>query len=256
MSDDLTIWADRLEAVVRVHPGPIDRVRVMAETGSTQDAALNACGSRPGLLLTTGRQLRGRGRLGRKWVDQSAGGVAVTMVLPGTVESWQLSMLAGVAAAFACERFLHRQAQTRWPNDVLEPGPRGRKLGGVLVEVRDGLALVGIGINVKQNTQDWPTELAEHAVSLSQLGAACERIEVLEAVLKEVHRLWPKPAQELVDAWRGREWLIGRRCVIAHDGQRHAGVVRSIDPLGHLVLATDEGDLHLPSASASVVSDT
>lgn len=253
MSADLSTWADRLEAVLRANPGPIDRVRVMSQTSSTQDAAVHACAGRPGLMLTAGRQSAGRGRLGRAWIDQQGGGVATTLVLEATAEAWRLAMLAGVAAANACDRFLNQRTYTRWPNDVLEPGERGRKLCGVLVEVRNGLALVGIGINVQQRDEDWSDELAERAVSLTELGACCERIDVLEALLDEIHRLWTQPGEVLVEGWRRREWLIGRRCVIAHDGQRHAGVVKSIDPLGHLVLATEQGELHLASASASVV---
>lgn len=249
--DDLSTWADRLEAVLARAPGPIDRVRVLAQTSSTQDAAWDACGGKAGLLVTTGRQVSGRGRLGRAWNDPRGLGVAVTCVVDARFEAWRLSMLAGVAAACACDRFLPQRARTRWPNDVLEPGEGGRKMGGVLIEVRDGLALVGVGINVGQQDRDWPSELK--AASLSQLGAACSRIDVLEELLGQLHRLWSHPSDELVGQWRAREWLVGRRCTIAHDGQQHTGLVQSIDPIGKLVLVTEQGELHVSSASASVV---
>lgn len=252
-SEDLRTWADRLEAVIAHAPGPIDRVRVLAQTGSTQDAAWEACGGRPGLLVTAGCQVSGRGRLGRAWHDERGLGVAATFVVDAMVQTWRLSMLAGVAASRACERFLAQPARTRWPNDVLEPGEGGRKLGGVLIEVRAGLALVGLGVNVAQLESDWPADLRARAGSLWQLGAACSRIDVLEELLAQLHRLWSHPDEELVDEWRQREWLIGRRCTIAHDGQQHTGLVRSIDPIGKLVLETDEGELHVSSASSSVV---
>lgn len=253
MSEDLSTWADRLEAVIARVPGPIERVRVIAETGSTQDAAWNACGGRGGLLVTTGRQVSGRGRLGRAWNDERGLGVAATLVVDAKLESWRLSMKAGVAASRACDRFVAHPTRTRWPNDVLEPGEGGRKMGGVLIEVRDGLALVGVGINVAQQGCDWSEVLMSRAVSLSQLGAACFRIDVLEELLAQLHWLWSLPGDELVDEWRRREWLIGRRCTIAHDGQEHTGLVQSIDPVGKLVLATGAGEVHVASASASVV---
>ncbi|MCL4221899.1 MAG: biotin--[acetyl-CoA-carboxylase] ligase [Phycisphaerales bacterium] len=253
--EDLQTWADRLEAVIARVPGPMDRVRVLTRTGSTQDAAWEACGGRAGLLVTTGRQASGRGRLGRVWRDEQGQGVAATFVVEASVETWRMSILAGVAASGACDRFLGQPTRTRWPNDVLEPGEGGRKLGGVLIEVRGGLALVGVGVNVAQQEREWPEELQGRAVSLSQLGSACSRIDMLEELLAQLHRWWSRSSEELVDEWRQREWLIGRRCTIAHDGQRHTGLVRSIDPIGNLVLDTEEGELHVSSASASVVQN-
>ncbi|KAA0213046.1 MAG: biotin--[acetyl-CoA-carboxylase] ligase [Leptolyngbya sp. PLA3] len=252
-NEDLSTWADRLEATLARVPGPINRVRVLALTGSTQDAAWESCGGRGGLLVTTGRQVRGRGRLGRTWSDERGLGIAATFVVDARVPAWRLSMLAGVAASRACDRVLHRPTRTRWPNDVLEPGEGGRKLGGVLIEVRDGLAMVGVGVNVRQQESDWPVSLRERAVSLAQLGAGCFRIDVIEELLAQVQRLWAHPVDELVEAWREREWLIGRRCTIAHDGEQHTGLVRSIDPIGKLVLESAAGELHVASASASVV---
>ena len=52
-----------------------------------------------------------------------------------------LSLAAGVGAAEACGP----DVRLKWPNDLML---RGRKLGGILVEVSRGKAVVGIGINL------------------------------------------------------------------------------------------------------------
>ena len=71
------------------------------------------------------------------------------------------------------------------PNDLLIDG---RKLAGVLVEQADGLAVIGIGINVGQLT--WPEELQDRAISLAQVGVTIDRLQLLEEVLPAVVEAW------------------------------------------------------------------
>ena len=71
------------------------------------------------------------------------------------------------------------------PNDVLLDG---RKVAGVLVEQSDGLAVIGIGINVKQLS--WPPALDGQAISLLEAGIELKRIDVLERILPGVISAW------------------------------------------------------------------
>ena len=79
----ITDWADRLEAVCAAcpHLGAL-HVHIVAETASTQDAAWAASGGAAGWLVVAGRQVAGRGRLGRFWADTGDDGLAMTLTLP------------------------------------------------------------------------------------------------------------------------------------------------------------------------------
>ncbi len=107
-AEGLSKWQSQLEQAVHgswVFPGtcPLDRVMVLAETESTQDAAMRLCGGRPGLVVIAGRQTKGRGRLGRLWADTSHLGVAMTFVFDGKAyDDAHLSLAVGVAASKAC----------------------------------------------------------------------------------------------------------------------------------------------------------
>lgn len=203
MIDELEIWADQLESAI-AGSRLFNRVRVLRETGSTQDAARAAAGGRPGLILAAGVQTGGRGQHGRTW-EQSAGlGVAITFVIK-EAESQTLARAAGVAAFDACESMLSadRPLRIKPPNDVVveTPGERG-KLAGVLIEQGDGLAMVGVGINVGQAADDFPSELRQTATSLRMLGAVCGRIEVMIA-LTHAMQSWLQ-RQDLQRAWQER----------------------------------------------------
>lgn len=122
--DPLDGWSDRLESVVR-RSRWFDRVAVVAETSSTQDAAARLSGGRAGLVLAAGVQSSGRGRRGSRWVQHGGAGLPMTFVLnAGEHADSHVSLAAGVAAARAAGDCLGQTDALgiRWPNDVVEMG--------------------------------------------------------------------------------------------------------------------------------------
>jgi BirA family biotin operon repressor/biotin-[acetyl-CoA-carboxylase] ligase len=92
------------------------------------------------------------------------------------VERWpELSLVAGGAVADAV-RAAGVEPTLKHPNDVLVGG---RKLAGILAEARDGIVVLGIGVNVKQSA----TELPEGATSLRLEGAHVVRPQLLAEIL-------------------------------------------------------------------------
>jgi BirA family biotin operon repressor/biotin-[acetyl-CoA-carboxylase] ligase len=109
------------------------------------------------VLLAAETQTAGRGRRGRRWQSDPAGGITFSLALRvarAPRELAALSLVAGVAAARTLRALGVAQAALKWPND-LEAG--GAKLGGILVETRGqqgggsggSLAVIGIGINYR-----------------------------------------------------------------------------------------------------------
>ena len=158
-----------------------DRVTVLCETDSTQDAAkrMNAM---PGSVIVTGRQTTGRGRLGRTWIDDAGEGIAVTLVTDRG-EPERLAMATAVGTAHAAEAALGSKVGIKWPNDIVVDS---RKLAGILVEQADHRAIIGVGMNVRQSS--WPAELACRAVSLRQLDCGVDRIDVLTNLICAIDR--------------------------------------------------------------------
>ena len=204
-------WPGAIDEVLAV-ARRFDRAMVVRETGSTQDVARAACAGRPGLVVVAGRQTGGRGQRGRVWVQHADLGVAATFVVDAG-ESGHLSRVAGLATLDACESVLRGRGdeekdRRRWamglksPNDVVvDEGGTRRKLAGVLIEQSDGLALVGIGVNVNQAITDFAGTLSRTAVSLRALGADVARIDVVLGLLASLDRWLGEGAAEVQRAW-------------------------------------------------------
>lgn len=186
-AEPLSTWSDRLEAVIASTPACcVDRVVVVAETASTQDAGVRLAGGRPGLLLVAGDQVLGRGRHGRRWSSGPLGLAATFVVGDDGREAGELAMAVGVGVLDAVEPVLRGRARPllKRPNDVVvADGGHIRKLAGVLIERRAGMVLVGVGVNVRHGEHDWPESLRPTAVSLRQLGGAAGRLEVCELLI-------------------------------------------------------------------------
>jgi BirA family biotin operon repressor/biotin-[acetyl-CoA-carboxylase] ligase len=104
-------------------------------------------------LCTAEVQNAGRGRRGRTWVAPFGSGVCMSLgwqftEAPPTFSA--LSLAVGIAVVKAFERLKIAGVGLKWPNDLQW---QGRKLGGILIEMRGESAgpaqvIIGIGINM------------------------------------------------------------------------------------------------------------
>ena len=134
-----------------------------------------------GAVAATEEQTEGRGRLGREWLAPHGSSVLCSVLLRPTlpVERWpELSVVAGGAVADAV-RTAGVEPTLKHPNDVLVAG---RKLAGILAEARDGIVVLGIGVNILQSAD----ELPQGATSLRLEGASVSRAEILAAILERL----------------------------------------------------------------------
>lgn len=247
-------WAGRLEAVLDGRAGPLVEVTVLRETGSTQDAARRLRAA-PGRVIVAGRQTAGRGRLGRAWADTADQGIAVTFVVPAAPPQ-RLAVASAVAAARAAEELLGPgRAGIKWPNDIVAGE---RKLAGILVEQADGLALIGVGVNVAQTS--WPPELAGRAVSLAELGARVDRIDALASLVGAMNEALGLDDGRLGREYAARDVLVGTTATFRSGPRTVTGTVTRIDPIRGLALRTGrqgdgrrEQEIFLPAATTTVL---
>jgi len=83
--------------------------------------------------------------------------------------SW-LPLISALAAAEAIEQVSSIHVSVKWPNDLLISK---QKVGGILCESGTGtrsgpFQIIGIGINVNVDHEDWPADLRDSATSIWQ----------------------------------------------------------------------------------------
>ncbi len=206
-------------------------------TGSTSADALSlAAGGAPhGTLVTAGAQREGRGRQGRRWHAPPGRALLCSLVLRDP------PALLPIAAAVAVAELAGPRSALKWPNDVQLDG---RKVAGILIEGRpqEAWAVLGIGINVAVAVEELPAELR---ASAGTLGLDADAVEpALERLLALLEDWLARPDARVVEAWRGRDALLGER--IEWNGGR--GVARGIDDRGRLRVLREDGRRELLSA--------
>lgn len=249
--DEAGAWQEQLARHIGQRTGPfVTRVVVAQETPSTQDECRRLSRGEPGLLVTACRQTAGRGRLGRSWVDAAGHGIALTLGVPAVTSAGRLSIAAGLSVCQAVATLGVNDPKIRWPNDVLVSD---RKLAGVLIEQSEGLAFIGIGLNVSQTS--WPPALAPIALSLRELGIECARISVVATLIDALNETLTWNDARLVEAFARHDALRGTRQVFESNGERITGTVIELDPLKGLSVATERGPRFLPAETTSLVHD-
>jgi BirA family transcriptional regulator, biotin operon repressor / biotin---[acetyl-CoA-carboxylase] ligase len=210
---------------------PFGRPRLhlrLTDSTNTRARELAAAGAPHGTLVTAAAQSAGRGRQGRTWTAPPGRTLLCSVVVHDPPPL--VSLLAGVATGEA----IGPAARLKWPNDVYVDG---RKVAGILVEGRPqaGWGVVGIGVNVAVAPQDFPPELADLA---GTLGLGPDAIEPLLArLLAELERWLAAPVEEMLQAVRARDALLGQTLTWAGGTARGAG----IDEHGRLLVDTHDG---------------
>ena len=216
-------------------------------TDSTNERAkqLAATGAPHGTLVTADEQSAGRGRQGRAWTAPPRTAVLMSVLLRELDERHALLPLA--AAVAVCES-LPLPAAIKWPNDVWIDR---RKVAGILVEGRpqESWAVLGIGLNVLVERDDFPPELRESATSLRIEGAASSVEDTLAALMERLDHWLGAPHESVLDAWRSRDALKGER--VRWTGGE--GVADGIDKSGALLVETDAGSVTLDAGEVHLL---
>src|SRR5471030_3146594 len=164
-------------------------IRVFEETTSTNDVIekLARDGVKEGVVVFAESQTKGRGRLGRKWISPAHKGLWFSILLRPDLrpqETTQLTVAAATALRRAIESETNLKPEIKWPNDILIGG---KKIAGILTELsaevdRVKHIILGIGVDVNLDANEFPAELRKTATSLKiEAGEMISRAELAVA---------------------------------------------------------------------------
>lgn len=227
-------------------------IRYYEVLDSTNNEARRAaeCGAENGTLIVAELQEHGKGRRGRSWETPAGTSVAMSIVLRPQIEPSHASavtLVMGLATAKACRVFCGVDARIKWPNDIVVDG---RKIAGILTEMSSEIdyinyLVIGVGINV--NTDDFPEELKEKAVSLKRLtGEKIDRAGLIAACIKEFEHYYERftetqdvsgMLEEYNELLAGR----GERVRVLEPGNEYEGISEGINQKGELLVRREDG---------------
>jgi BirA family biotin operon repressor/biotin-[acetyl-CoA-carboxylase] ligase len=214
------------------HAFPERRILYFDSIDSTQRIASV---SEPGTIVLADRQLAGQGRHGHTWHSEPATGIYCSFVLP---PSPVLTLALGLATVEAIAQSTGIQCDLRWPNDLMLDN---RKAAGILVQLVNGQAIAGIGINV--NHTEFPDDIHHQAISLRQhAGREFAREDILFALFPAIDSLIAEEPETVLRLFtHASSYVAGRRVTVDQPGGAITGTTAGLDPAGFLIVRKDDG---------------
>ncbi len=230
----------------------LDQVDVMLTVDSTNRHVYDNVSVTPGhaQLCIAEIQNAGRGRRGRTWLAPFGSGVCMSIgwqfqEAPPTFSA--LSLAVGVAAVRALKRFGAEDVGLKWPNDLIW---RGRKLGGILIEMRGesggpAAVVIGIGINMRMPASTRLALAEQQAALIADVHEILRertppRNELAGALTEEVVAMLQvfrsQGFEPFADEWRGLDALANAPVKVINGSESILGTARGVDADGALLI--------------------
>jgi len=222
-------------------------------------------GEAEGTLLIADQQLAGKGRLGRNWHSPPKVGIFLSMILRPKVDATTasgLSLLLALALVEVLRKKYQQYAEIKWPNDI---HINGRKIAGILTEVSTSgsqvkFVVIGIGINVNHQSDHFPADIKNKAVSLRMLtNNVTSRVELLQDLLLAFEEHYQDFIEDgllkSIDKIRKYSSLLNHQITFNYQGSLVNGEAIDIDNLGRLLVKTPDKDITLNSGEVTLADN-
>lgn len=186
------------------------------EALSTNSLLASLCDSLPhGAVVAARTQTAGRGQRGNSWESEPNANLTFSMLLrPHAIAAaaqFELSMIVALAICDALTAASGLQFSVKWPNDIYIGD---KKICGILIEnslkgSRIGRSIVGIGINVNQQTffSDAPNPVSLSQLTLRQYNLDTLLCDVCSSILFRFDEYEDHPHPDrLTSEYRNRLW--------------------------------------------------
>jgi len=207
-----------------------------------------------GTVVLTEEQTAGKGRMARPWTSSRGKGIWMSVIIRPEIppmKAPQFTLIAAVAVTRAIEDIAEVRAEIKWPNDLLI---NGKKCTGILTELQADVdrvqaIILGIGVNVNQDLEDFPDEIQPIATSIKMVaGVHIDRAHLVARILHylEIYTdMYVEHGFEpLKLLWESYSGTLGRRIKAVMINQQIEGIALGITNDGVLQVQTDDGTIH------------
>lgn len=214
---------------------------------------LAAEGEKEGTVVISEEQTMGRGRLGRNWVSPQYKGIWMSIILRPEVDPIHMAKVTQIGAAAVCRATLEMGIKTliKWPNDIVL---NGKKLCGILTEMsaelnRVNYAVIGIGINVNTEEEDFKDEVRKVATSIKiEQGYDTKRKELIANVLNNFEELYEEfldngNIESSIKICKENSALIGKEIKVIEKGSSVKAKALDLTNEGRLIVEFENGKI-------------
>ncbi|HHX77859.1 MAG TPA: biotin--[acetyl-CoA-carboxylase] ligase [Firmicutes bacterium] len=206
-------------------------------------------GTPEGTIVTAETQVKGKGRLSRRWLSP-VGGIWLSFVIYPPVSPLQVPLFTFLTAVALVEALAEEGLETgiKWPNDVLY---QGRKIAGILTEMgaegeRVSYLVIGVGINANISLLSLTPEVRQKASSLlTILGRPVDRPALAAAFLARFSHYYYLALEEgfdrIIKLWHRYEITLGRKVLLQQGDKKIEGIASGINDSGSLILTLPDG---------------
>lgn len=196
-------------------------------------------------VVITEKQNNGRGRLGRQFMSQNNNGIWMSLILRPKLDMYEVSKITQVVAAAINSALneLNIKSMIKWPNDIII---NDKKICGILTEMNSEIniinyIIVGIGINVNNDKEDFPDEIRGIASSLKiETGKEVKRNELLAKIFNNFEYLYKKfingDFKSTLDICRKNSYVLGKKINVIKNSNIIEANAIDIDDNGELIV--------------------
>lgn len=227
-----------------IHFDTINSTNIKAKELASSDVS-------DGTVVVSEEQTAGRGRLGRTWISPKNKGVWMSIILRPHIDPIYASRVTLVAAAavFNAMKDLQIPALIKWPNDIVL---NNKKVCGILTEMSAELnrihyLVIGIGVNVNTDADEFPEEIKDIATSIkAEINNHIDRKALLAGIINHFEPLYNELVNynniaASIDICRNNSIFLGKNVKILKFGKEYIVKALDIDHEGQLIVEHEDG---------------
>lgn len=223
----------------------VDSTNVQAKQAAKQ-------GAPEGTLFVAEQQTAGHGRLSRSFYSPKGKGIYMSLILRPDFsinESVLITAAAAVALRNALKYNYNLEAKIKWVNDLLL---NDKKIAGILTEAEVSMeansvnyVILGLGVNVHQEKDEFPDELKPIATSLQiEQPLPHDRNLIIAEFINEFFLLYRNIKQPgLMIQYRKYSACLGKKVLVQPFGQTsYFAMAADITDRAELIVAKENGE--------------
>jgi BirA family biotin operon repressor/biotin-[acetyl-CoA-carboxylase] ligase len=182
-----------------------------------------------GTVIIANEQTEGRGRRGNKWFSSNNKSLTFSIALLKNTQIKRsvLALMTGLAIIKGIKKMIDIPCYLKWPNDIIL---NSKKLGGVLIETKGHNVVIGVGINVNEDYNDFNSEIKKQSISLKMNEKKIIKRELLLAhILNQFELLYKKNNDKIIKEWLEYCFHINKEIKFHNDGKITKAIFKSIN---------------------------